>query len=193
MAELEQMFNSLGPFSGELQWNLALYWLFFLNLLLLFMVPDGSTMQTALAIIVLISTVIDKTFGFGYLLDPGRYSPQYYHEQIFIGTYLIRVAMFVAPATIAGSTRNGKVRAIGILAAISGAVYSFGRWFFQQRDNPTNVISMVPMQSEFVAQSVGMMLILAQITLRRHFRLGRVDRYIPVAVARKLPADKLEV
>lgn len=193
MGELEQMMNSLGPGTGALQWNLALYWLFFLNIIILFIMPDGATLQMAMGIIVLVSIVLDKTYGFGYLFNPGRYSAEYYHEQIFFGTFLIRVAMFVFPAIMAGSTRDGKVRGLGIIACLSGAVYVFARWYMDQRDNKSHEIVMIDMEGEMVAQSVGMMLVLAQITLRRHWQLGRVNRYVPVTVAGELAADELEV
>jgi len=188
METLKEMVNALGP-SDQLQWDIALYTLFFLNAVLLMLLPDGSTLGTFLSIVVLISVVIDKTFAFGYILKAP--DPKYCHAKIFIGTYLIRAAMFVAPLTIAGSTHEGKVRGAGILAGIAGAVYMFGRWFFEQRD--VNATRITCLNTEVMIQSAGMILVLARLVLRDRLLLGTVHRGIPAAILGDLPAHEVEV
>ncbi|HVO69130.1 MAG TPA: hypothetical protein VMT24_03730 [Aggregatilineaceae bacterium] len=188
METLKEMVNALGP-SDQLQWDIALYTLFFLNIVLLLLLPDGSTLGTLLSIVVLISVVIDKTYAFGYILKSSN--PQYCHAKIFIGTYLIRAAMFVAPLTIAGSTRDDKVRAMGIVAGIGGAIYMFARWFLDQRDISSSQITC--MNTDITIQSAGMILVLARLVLRHRLSLGTVHWDIPAAILGDLPTHEIEV
>jgi len=191
MEELRAILNSVGPSNDTLAWDLALYGLFFLNLITLLMLPDGATTGTILSILVLISIFIDKTFAFGYLIDSGPYTPETCHAKIFVGTYLIRALMFAAPLTVAASTDNGKVRAAGIIAGIGGGVYMFTRWFFDQRDIEAPDITCF--NTTVMAQNLGMTLVLARLMLRRRLRLGVVHRHIPVAVAGDFAAHDVEV
>lgn len=191
MDQLRPMIDALW-LTKEIQWDLALYWLFLINVILLMMQGEGQAMASGFLMIVLISIVIDKTFGFGYLLDPGPYDPVTCHEQVFFGTYLIRVSMFVLPLMIAGMTQNPKSRGVGILAGISGGVYMFGRWFLQQRNSPYTdlVCSTSTTGSLFLMQSAGMVLILAHVALRR--RLTFIHRDVPVTVFSDFAAHNIE-
>jgi hypothetical protein len=188
METLKEMVNALGP-TDQLQWDIALYMLFFFNIVLLMLLPDGSTLGTFLGIVVLSSVVIDKTYAFGYIVKAP--DPKYCHAKIFIGTYLIRAAMFVAPLTIAGSTHEGKVRTMGIIAGAWGGVYMFGRWFFEQRDISSTRITC--MNTDVMIQSAGLFLLLARLALRDRLSLGMVHRNIPAAVLGDLPAHEVEV
>ncbi|MBN1565819.1 MAG: hypothetical protein JXA10_18395, partial [Anaerolineae bacterium] len=146
---------------------------------------DGSAFASLICIIILVSVVIDKTFGFGYMLDPGPYTPEVCHEQIFFGTYLIRVAMFVGPLSIAGMTQNPKSRGVAIVAGISGGVYMFARWYYDQRDSP---------YEDIVCSSyIGFFMLAARVYLGSRFRLGTIYRHIPVTVTGQHSAHKLEV
>lgn len=181
MGDYQEIINAIGP-TDNLIWDISLYVLFFLNLIMLFLLPDGSTLHTMLIIIVLISIFIDKTYAFGYLVDSDRYDPETCHAKIFVGTYLIRAAMFVAPLMIAGSTEEGKVRAMGILLGVLSVVYMGGRWFIDQREVSTsNITCMV----DVVAQTSGMFLTLAYATTRHSvLRVITVDRDVPGTVLR---------
>lgn len=190
MSDIKTMAESLW-LTDQLHWDLTLYWLFLINIVVLLILPDGSTMGTMLSIIVLISIVIDKVYAFGYMVDPGPYSPETCHAKIFIGTYLIRAIIFVAPLTIAGSTDEPKVRTAGVIAGISGAVYMFLRWYLDQRD--IEAPDIVCLDTDVVIQSVGMLLVLARITLRGRLRLGSVHRHIPVVISGDLAAHDVEV
>jgi len=189
MENLKEMIDYLW-LTDDLHWDLALYWIFLINIVMLFTLPDGSTLGTSIAIIVIIGAVIDKVYGFGFMLDPGRYTPERYHAEIFIGTYLMRAVMFVGPLSVAGSTDNPKTRAVGILAGLSGGVYSFARWYFDQREVSTTDIGLY-LHWEMFAQSAGMVLVLAHLALRRRF--GFVHRDVPVTVTRVLAAHDVEV
>ena len=185
MEDAKTIINSLGPGTGQqLIWDIALYWLFLINFLLLFL--DGTAFGTNITMVVLVFIFIDKTFAFGYMFNPknGLYDndPHTCHAKVFIGTYLIRTVMFAGPFAVAGSTTKGKVRAVGILAGLSAIVYMLGRWFFEQRDFKTSTITCE--NTDIVIQSVGMILILAKIALRDRLTLGTIHRHIPVTVAR---------
>jgi hypothetical protein len=184
MEDVKTIINSLGPGTGQqLIWDIALYWLFLINFLILFL--DGTAFGTNITMAVLIFIFIDKTFAFGYMFNPknGLYDndPQTCHAKVFIGTYLIRTAMFAGPFAVAGSTTKGKVRAVGILAGLSAIVYMLGRWFFEQRNFKASSITCE--NTDIVIQSVGMILILAKIALRDRLTLGAVHRHIPVTIA----------
>ena len=191
MENLKEMVDYLW-LTDELHWDLALYWIFLINVVMLFTLPDGSTLGTFIAIVVIIGSVIDKVFGFGFMLDPGRYTPEHYHAKIFIGTYLMRAVMFVGPLSVAGSTDSPKARFVGIIAGLSGGVYSFARWYFDQRDVSTTDIG-VYLHWDMLAQSAGMTLLLARLALGRRVRLGFVHRNVPVTITRDLAAHDVEV
>jgi len=193
MEELKAIIHALGP-TDQIGWDITLYFLFFINIVVLLLLPDGQTLGTMLSITVLICIFIDKTYAFGHLLKPTDMSPEYCHGKIFIGTYLIRVVIFIAPLTIAGSTDKGKVRAGAIVAGISGAVYSFMRWFMDQRDvSGTRITCMNPVEAEMMLQAMGIMLVLAKIALRDRFLPGTIHRGVPVTVPLELAAHEIEI
>jgi len=190
MPELREMAEALW-LTDKIQWDIALYVLFLLNLAALFTLPDGATLQTFLSIVVLISIVIDKVYAFGYIIDPGPYSPQVCHSKIFIGTYIIRAIMFAAPLAIAGLTDEPKVRLFGLLAGIGGAIYMFMRWYLEQRD--VKAPDIICLNTGVLWQSAGAALLLARIALGRRLRLGTVHRHVPLAILGELAGDKVEV
>lgn len=191
MENLKEMIDYLW-LTDKLHWDLALYWIFLINVVMLFSLPDGSTLGTLISIAVILGAVIDKVYGFGFMLDPGRYSPERYHAEIFIGTYLVRAVMFVGPLSVAGSTTNPKTRAVGILAGLSGGVYTFVRWYFEQREVSTTDIGLY-LHWDMLAQSAGMALALGRLALGRRLRLGSIYRDIPVTVAGVFAAHEVEV
>lgn len=189
MDQFKEMINALW-LTDQIQWDIALYVLFFLNLVLLIMQTEGSAFATLLLIIVLVAIIIDKTLAFGYMIDfdMTRYTRERFHEEIFIGTYLIRVAMFAVPLSIAGMTKNPKSRGPAVIAGVGGGAYMFVRWFSEQRNAPGTDIGLgyVPM-----LQYMGLLLMAARFTLRN--RLCFVDRDIPVTVPGELAAHDVEI
>lgn len=178
--------------TDNLEWDISLYWIMLINLVLLFVLPDGApAMHTMIAIGAIMSAVIDKTYAFGYMLDSGSYSPEECHGQIFIGTYLIRALMFAGPLMVAGSTESGKARFLGILAGISGAVYMFARWYFDQRD--VSSLEITCYNTGMVLQSAGIVLILARMVLRDRLIVGRIHRRIPVTIPGQFAAHEIEI
>ena len=168
-------------------WDFALYGLFLLNIILLITVPSESSFGTMLGILILISIVIDKTYAFGYLMKSPY--PKECHAKIFIGTYLIRAIMFVAPLTIAGSTDSGKARGMGIIAGLAGAAYMFGRWFMEQRNVVSSTITC--QNPEVAIAGAQALLLLGYWVARRSVRL--VNGHIPIPIARELAAHEVEV
>lgn len=193
MDNVNEMLKLLGP-TDKLHWDILLYTTFFFNLVLLFVLPDGSTLPTFLTIVVLVCAVIDKTYAFGYMMDSGTFSAQDCHAKIFIGTYLIRAAMFIAPFTIAGGTDEGKVRALGILCGIVGVGYMGARWFIEQREVAgTNITCASLLNARFLWQSAGMVLVLARIVLRDRLSVGTIYRHGPILILRHPGADHVEI
>ena len=168
-------------------WDFALYGLFLLNVILLITVPSDSSFGTMLGILILVSIVIDKTYAFGYLMKSPY--PKACHAKIFIGTYLIRTIMFVAPLTVAGSTDSGKARGMGILAGLAGGVYMFGRWFMEQRNVVSSTITC--QNPEMAIAGAQVVLLLSYLALRRSVRL--INGHVPIAVARELAAHEVEI
>jgi len=191
MEELRAILESVGPSSNTLGWDIALYALFLLNVVILLLLPDGSTMGTGLSIAVILCLFIDKTYAFGHLLDSGPYSPEYCHAKIFVCTYLIRAVVFAAPLTIAASTDKDSVRTMGIIAGIGGAVYMFLRWFSDQRDVAAPNITCF--NSEMMVHSASMVLVLGRVALRNRLGSLTIYRDVPGAVLGDLAAHEVEV
>lgn len=194
MEDLKTIINSLGPGTGQqLYWDIALYWLFFINFIILFI--DGTAFGTNITMAVLLFIFIDKTFAFGYMFNPnnGLYDndPKTCHAKVFVGTYLIRTAMFAGAFAVAGATSKGKVRAVGILAGLSAIVYMAGRWFFEQREFKASSITCE--NTDIVIQNVGMILVLAKVMLRDRLSLGAIHRHIPATITRNSSAHDIEV
>ncbi len=189
MDNMGEIFNSLGPNSGDMLWNIALYVLFFLNIILLLIVPDGDSMHTMLIIFILMGIIIDKAFAFGYLLDAPN--PIKCHTEDFLGTYLIRAYMFIGPWIVAGATSEGKVRGLGILVGLGGLAYSVARWFLEQREAGDGNITCF-ITGLWAAQALLPFLPLAYAVLRRKLALF-VDGHVPVTIVGELAAYEIEV
>ncbi|MCC6798530.1 MAG: hypothetical protein IT325_00315 [Anaerolineae bacterium] len=193
MDELREILNALW-ITDELHWDIALYAIFVLNLILMLMQPDGSALAVGLCILVLVAAVIDKTRAFGYMLEINPYYTRVQcHEQVFIGTYLIRVVMFAAPLSVAGMTKNPDSRVIGIVAGIVGGVYMFVRWYMEQRDVPVTDLFCAYFFAGFAFQHIGLGLLGARAALGDRLLLGRIHRHAPVFVMREFAPHEIEI
>lgn len=189
MDELREIFSALW-LTDELHWDIALYILFVLNLILLIQQPDGQPLPTGLVIIVLVAIVIDKVKAFGYMFPPSAYyTREQCHEQIFVGTYLIRAVIFAAPLSVAGMTKNPGSRPVGILAGVLGGAYLFVRWYLEQRNVATTDLFCATAFAGMALYQTG----LALFGGRGRLLLGRVHRHAPVLVAVELAADGVEI
>lgn len=191
MEELRAILESVGPSNDTLGWDITLYVLFLLNVVILFLLPDGSTLGTVLSVGVILCLFIDKTYAFGHLLDSGPYSPEYCHGRIFVGTYLIRAVIFAAPLTVAASIDKGNVRFLGVVAGLGGAAYMFFRWYSDQREVAAPNITCF--DSEALVRSASMVLVLGRVALRNRLGLWAEYRDVPGAVFGDLAAHEIEV
>jgi hypothetical protein len=190
MDEFREIISALGPYEGGLGWSIALYVLFFLNVILLIM--EGSSFATNITIVVLLALFIDKTFAFGYMFNPSDMDPRLCHSEVFFGTYIARVIMFAGPFAIAGSTRNGRTRFVAIVAGIGGMTYMFARWWYEQRNSDVSGVTCM-VDTGIMMQHAGLLLVLARITLRDRFGFGLVNGHIPVTVLGELAPDDVEI
>ncbi|MBP8974820.1 MAG: hypothetical protein KBH93_13200 [Anaerolineae bacterium] len=191
MEELRAILESVGPSNDTLGWDITLYVLFLLNVVILLLLPDGSTLGTVLSVGVILCLFMDKTYAFGHLLDSGPYSPEYCHAKIFVGTYLIRAVIFAAPLTVAASTDKGSVRTLGIIAGIGGAAYMFLRWYSDQRE--VSAPNITCFDSEAMVRSASMVLVLGRVALRNRLGSLTIYRDVPGAVLGDLAAHEVEV
>ncbi len=191
MEELRAILNSIGPSDATLAWDIALYALFLINVIILLLLPDGSSLGTVLVITVIVCLFIDKTFAFGHIFDSGPYTPEYCHGKIFVGTYLIRAVIFAAPLTVAATIEKENVRFLGVVAGIGGAVYMFARWYADQRD--VDAPNITCFNSEIMVHSASTLLVLGRVALRKRLGSLTVYRDVPGAVPGDLAAHKVEV
>ncbi|NLE51893.1 MAG: hypothetical protein GX613_10855 [Chloroflexi bacterium] len=193
MDELREILNALW-LTDEIHWDISLYVLLVLNLILLLQQPDAQPLATGLCIIVLVAIVIDKVKAFGYMFPASAYyTREQCHEQIFIGTYLIRAVIFAAPLSVAGMTKNPDSRPVGIIAGVLGGAYMFVRWFLEQRDVPLDDLFCTFLFTGFALQQGGLLLLASRVALRDRLLLGRVHRHAPVLITLELAADEVEV
>lgn len=175
-ADLNEMLNALW-LTDEIHWDLALYGIVLINIILLFVLPDGSTLGMPLAVLVITCAVIDKVHGFGYMLE--KPDPIKFHEEVFFGTYLIRVIICLAPALVAGNTESSKARVVGILAFLGGGAYMIARWYVEQRNVPDQGFGIGFIPFDFVPQVAGMMFVMWGTSLRSRLRWLVIDRDVP--------------
>lgn len=120
----------LGPSSGELIWNILLYILFVLAIIMLFAMPDKNLLPTLLVATVLLSIVVSKL---NISISPT--SAAIFPPRDFI-QFTLNAVIFIFPLLVAGMVRakkKGQIVAPAILSGLLGGVYFFGFWFFIQR------------------------------------------------------------
>jgi hypothetical protein len=108
--------------------SIVCYLIALLTLVALFMQKEGSTRDTVFLSIVIMACLIDKIAATSILRDK---MPGLTHNSFII--FMIRVAMFVFPMIVAGSTKNEKSRPMLIGVGLLGGAYLFARWFFEIR------------------------------------------------------------
>lgn len=116
----------LGPRDGvQLYWDILLYLIFFLALVMLGFMPDKNMLPTILTACVLLLAVIAKLD----VLEPKEF-----------GTLVVNCGLFVIPFIVAGMVRNsrsakaGRVMAPAVIAGSLGGVYFMMFWFLAQQN-----------------------------------------------------------
>ncbi|MCA0452468.1 MAG: hypothetical protein LCI00_00660 [Chloroflexi bacterium] len=102
----------------NLVYDIFLYIIFVLNLILMFGQSDKQTIPTifaggaaALAVIAKLDVFTPKTFG----------------------SLIVNAGMFVLPLIVVGISRAKKVQPLGVISGVLAAIYFFMFWFFSQR------------------------------------------------------------
>lgn len=115
----QQIIQRLSPRTGvELVYDILLYIIFFLALIVMFMQSDKQLVPTVLAGLVGAMAVIAKLNVFNPLA---------------FGALVINAGIFVFPIIIAGITKAKKSQPPAVIAGVLGGVYFFMFWFISQR------------------------------------------------------------
>ncbi|GIL12088.1 MAG: hypothetical protein BroJett038_08080 [Chloroflexota bacterium] len=116
---MNEIIARLAPRSGiELLYDICLYIVFFLCLIVMFMQSDKQLVPTILAGLVGALAVIAKLNVF----DPKAF-----------GSLVINATIFVFPIIVAGITKAKRSQPLAIIAGVFGGVYFFMFWFISQR------------------------------------------------------------
>lgn len=191
--------EALGPAEGHETWDYFVYGLLFLGLVTLFLMGSKSTQgETSMVALFVFICVLDKVYAMGYMTDlegiPNPTREQRVEEHItHFATYVMRLALVVAPLMAAAMTETGRVRILTGILALAGLVYSFGRWYFEQRESGTGITYLIS-EPQVVAQSSLFLLASGELICRRGWRrLRGIYGRRPMLVGRVLPADNAEV
>ena len=115
----QDILAKLGPRPGMgLVWDIFLYLVFFLAVIIMFMQSDKQLVPTLMAGGVAAMAVIAKLD----VLDPREF-----------GSLVINVGMFVLPMIIAGITKAKKSQAPAVICSGFAGIYFFLFWFISQR------------------------------------------------------------
>lgn len=114
----QEILNALLPRGGfELIYDIFLYIMFFMNLVLMFAQSDKQIVPTifaggaaALAVIAKLNVFAPKEFG----------------------SLIVNAGIMILPFLVFGITNAKKTRPIAMISGILGAVYFFMFWFFSQ-------------------------------------------------------------
>ena len=116
---LQQVLSHLAPRGGvNLIYDIVLYIIFVLDLILMFGQSDKQTITTvmaggaaALAVVAKLDVFTPKSFG----------------------SLVVNAGMFVLPLLVVGISKAKKVQPLGVISAVFSAIYFFAFWFFSQR------------------------------------------------------------
>jgi hypothetical protein len=115
----QDILSKLGPRSGtNLIYDIFLYVLFFLNLIIMFMQSDKQMVPTVFAGLAAALAVVAKLD----VIPPKEF-----------GSLVVNAGVFVLPLIIAGITRAKKSVPLSVISGILAGVYFFAFWFFNQR------------------------------------------------------------
>jgi uncharacterized MnhB-related membrane protein len=119
--DLQDIFFLLGPQSGDLVFNIFLYLIFFLALIMLFIMPDKNLLPTLLCSTVLLCAIIAK-------LSLSAPASQAILSRREFGMLIINIVMMLFPLLVAGMVRTrarrNPVVPLGIFTFIIGALYT---------------------------------------------------------------------
>jgi hypothetical protein len=116
---LQQVLAHLGPRDGiGLLYDIFLYIIFVLDLILMFGQSDKQTLTTvmaggaaALAVVAKLEVFTPKSFG----------------------SLIINAGMLILPLLVVGMSKAKKVQPLGIISGVLSAIYFFAFWLISQR------------------------------------------------------------
>jgi len=116
---VQQVLAHLAPRGGvNLLYDILLYIIFVLDLILMFGQSDKQTITTimaggaaALAVIAKLDVFAPKAFG----------------------SLIVNAGMFILPLLVFGMSRAKKVKPVGIISGVLSAIYFFAFWLISQR------------------------------------------------------------
>ena len=116
---LQEVLSHLAPRGGvNLIYDIFLYIIFVLNLILMFGQSDKQTLTTvmaggaaALAVVAKLEVFTPKSFG----------------------SLIINAGMLILPLLVVGMSKAKKVQPLGVISGILAAIYFFAFWLFSQR------------------------------------------------------------
>lgn len=170
--------DALLPYDPYYAWDIFLYVILALQLITLAFVFTGPLRDVLVMAIVLICGVADKTYIFGFLegnMSTFASAAQFHAERAFL-TYVTRVAMFALPMILVTQTKIQRAKPIAVVLAVLSLVYTFGRWFFQQRTAAQQEQNLLSPENQWLVAHVG---ILALMWLQ--VRIGNKIRPKPTA------------
>ena len=117
---IQQILSHLAPRGGiNLLYDIVLYIVFIMDLILMFGQSDKQTIPTimaggaaALAVIAKLDVFTPRSFG----------------------SLIVNAGMFVLPLLVVGISKAKKVQPLGVISAVFSALYFFAFWFFSQRN-----------------------------------------------------------
>lgn len=194
----------LKPVPGHEIWDYFVYGLFVFGLITLFALGEkGSQRDTIMISLFIFICVLDKAYAWGYIMDPSGTFPQgpggeYTRQQrldahiVHFGTYAMRVMLFSLPIIVTAQTKAKAGRFFAGALSIAGLVYSFGRWYDEQRNaGGSSGISWILTEEPQVLMAYGsFLLVMGELLCRRYLR---VNGGYPVAVVRMLASHHTEV
>lgn len=119
----QEVLQNLLPTSGSLLYDIFLYPIFFLSLIVLFMQSDKQLTPTLMMAATLLLVVLAK-------LTINANQP---FRRADIGMLFVNIAIFVLPALVAALSKAKRSRPLAIFAFVLGAVYTALYWLTFQR------------------------------------------------------------
>lgn len=122
-------------FAIQQSWDYVVYFILFLQLILMALLFTGSLRDTIFIAITMLCAFADKSYLFGYIEGGAQAvtSAVHYHTTVSFWTYAIRVTMFFLPMVIVTQTKVKLAKPISIVLTLTSLIYIFARWFTQQR------------------------------------------------------------
>jgi hypothetical protein len=152
-------------------WDYVLYIIIFLQIILLALLFLGSLRDVMLMAASVLAAIADKIYLFGFM-DGGATNIDQavaFHTKESFFTYAARVIIFAFPFVVTTQTKIRRAKPLCVILGITGLVYMFARWFFQQYPEGEGDFrrpGMIVQEGMYFVQAGTMYLVLLDIALR---------------------------